>query len=73
MTSPSFAVGPPHPRDAAAWRELYRAYADFDQEAVTAFTTPEHASLVLGGRLCQVTGFNEVDYARIKRSLEGAA
>ena len=26
----------------------------FDQEAVTPFTTPEHASLVLGGRLCQV-------------------
>jgi beta-phosphoglucomutase len=25
-----------------------------------------------GGMLCQVTGFNEVDYARIKRALEGA-
>ena len=25
-----------------------------------------------GGVLCQVTGFNEVDYARVKRSLEGA-
>ena len=35
MTSPSFAVGPPCPGDAAAWRELYRAYADFYQEAVT--------------------------------------
>ena len=26
-----------------------------------------------GSKLCQVTGFNEVDYARVKRSLEGAA
>jgi beta-phosphoglucomutase len=25
-----------------------------------------------GGVLCQVTGFNEVDYERVKRSLEGA-
>jgi beta-phosphoglucomutase len=25
-----------------------------------------------GAALCQVTGFNEVDYARVKRSLEGA-
>ena len=25
-----------------------------------------------GAVLCQVTGFNEVDYSRIKRSLEGA-
>ena len=35
MTSPSFAVGPPRPEDADAWRELYGAYADFYQEAVT--------------------------------------
>jgi hypothetical protein len=25
-----------------------------------------------GATICQVTGFNEVDYARVKRSLEGA-
>jgi HAD superfamily hydrolase (TIGR01509 family) len=25
-----------------------------------------------GGVLCQVTGFNEVDYERVKRALEGA-
>jgi GNAT superfamily N-acetyltransferase len=35
MTSPSFTVEPPRAEDAAVWRELYRAYADFYQEAVT--------------------------------------
>ncbi len=35
MTSPSFSVGPADPGDAAAWRALYRAYADFYQEPVT--------------------------------------
>jgi GNAT superfamily N-acetyltransferase len=35
MNSGDFTVGPPGPDDAAIWRELYRAYADFYQEAVT--------------------------------------
>jgi hypothetical protein len=35
MTSGPFTVGPPGPDDAVVWRELYRAFADFYQEAVT--------------------------------------
>jgi len=35
MTTRPYSVGPPGPQDAAAWRELYRAYADFYEEAVT--------------------------------------
>jgi GNAT superfamily N-acetyltransferase len=35
MTSAELTVGPPGTEDAAAWRELYRAYADFYEEAVT--------------------------------------
>ena len=35
MTSRPFTVGPPGPDDSTAWRELYRAYADFYQETVT--------------------------------------
>ena len=35
MTSGPYTVGPPGPDDSAIWRELYRAYADFYQEAVT--------------------------------------
>jgi ribosomal protein S18 acetylase RimI-like enzyme len=35
MTSGPHIVGPPGPQDAAPWRELYRAYADFYEEAVT--------------------------------------
>jgi len=35
MTSRPFTVGPPSSEDAAKWRELYRAYAGFYEEAVT--------------------------------------
>src|SRR5664280_1363277 len=35
MTSRGFTVEPPGRGDAAIWRELYRAYADFYHEAVT--------------------------------------
>jgi GNAT superfamily N-acetyltransferase len=51
MTSRLYTVGPPGPQDSARWRELYRAYADFYQEAVTDaqldlvwswITDPEH-------------------------------
>jgi GNAT superfamily N-acetyltransferase len=35
MTSRGFTVEPPGRSDAAIWRELYRAYADFYHEAVT--------------------------------------
>ena len=35
MNLGDFTVGPPGPDDAAIWRELYHAYADFYQEAVT--------------------------------------
>ena len=35
MTTRPYSGGPPGPQDAAAWRELYRAYADFYEEAVT--------------------------------------
>jgi GNAT superfamily N-acetyltransferase len=35
MTSGPFTVGPPGPQDRPRWEELYRAYADFYQEAVT--------------------------------------
>jgi GNAT superfamily N-acetyltransferase len=51
MTSRLYTVGPPGPQDSAIWRELYRAYADFYQEAVTDaqldlvwswITDPEH-------------------------------
>jgi GNAT superfamily N-acetyltransferase len=35
MTSRPYTVGPPGPQEAAIWRTLYRAYADFYQEAVT--------------------------------------
>ncbi|MDB6109875.1 MAG: HAD-superfamily hydrolase, subfamily variant 3 [Pedosphaera sp.] len=45
------------------------------QEAVIVEDAPHgiEAARRSGGVLCQVTGFNEVDYARVKRSLEGAA
>jgi GNAT superfamily N-acetyltransferase len=35
MTARRFTVEPPGHGDAAIWRDLYRAYADFYQEAVT--------------------------------------
>ena len=35
MTTGSFTVRPPRTEDAAVWRELYQAYADFYHEAVT--------------------------------------
>jgi GNAT superfamily N-acetyltransferase len=34
-SAPRYTVGPPGSEDAAIWRELYRAYADFYQEDVT--------------------------------------
>ena len=44
------------------------------QEAMIVEDAPHgvEAGRRSGGVLCQVTGFNEVDYARVKRSLEGA-
>jgi GNAT superfamily N-acetyltransferase len=35
VTSGTFTIGAPGPGDGAIWRELYRAYADFYQEALT--------------------------------------
>lgn len=44
------------------------------QEALIVEDAPHgiEAARRSGATICQVTGFNEVDYARVKRSLEGA-
>jgi hypothetical protein len=57
------AASPPAMRQAAGQAVIELAFQHFlsaqgipfYQEAATPFTAPDHASLVLGGRLCQVT------------------
>jgi len=66
-------------------KDKKEAEAEALQKAIDEFGIKPHEAMIVedaphgveagrrsGGVLCQVTGFNEVDYARVKRSLEGA-
>lgn len=61
----------PHP-------EMYLRACEFlgvqPQEAIIVEDAPHglEAARQSGGIVCQVSGFNEVDYARVRRALEGA-
>ena len=81
MSSGDFAVGPPGPDDAAIWRELYRAYADFYQEAVTDeqldrvwswITDPDHDVKALLVRDASGTAVGLAHYRPYSRPLAAA-